>query len=140
MLPLAIGMKVALTQHLDRSTDKLLLKGTIGRVHSWQWNENDRLPSVVYVKFEKAGWQLDGIDEPGVYPIRPVTEDWYLDARRTPSVLKIKRRQVPLSPGLRNDGPFQPGKDFSCRALRFECGQEGRHDLRNSCRQPGAMP
>ena len=64
MLPLAIGMKVALTQHLDRSTDKLLLKGTIGRVHSWQWNENDRLPSVVYVKFEKAGWQLDGIDEP----------------------------------------------------------------------------
>jgi len=75
MLPLAIGMKVALTQHLDRSMDKLLLKGTIGRVHSWQWNENDRLPSVVYVKFDKAVWQLDGIDEPGVYPIRPVTED-----------------------------------------------------------------
>ena len=31
MLPLAIGMKVALTQHLDRSQDKLLLKGTVGR-------------------------------------------------------------------------------------------------------------
>ena len=70
-MALAIGMKVALTQHLDRSTDKLL-KGSIGRVHSWQWHENDRLPSVVYVKFDKAAWQLDGIDEPGVYPIRPI--------------------------------------------------------------------
>ena len=69
-MALAIGMKVALTQHLDRSTDKLL-KGSIGRVHSWQWHEKDRLPSVVYVKFDKAAWQLDGIDE-RVYPIRPV--------------------------------------------------------------------
>ena len=117
MLPLAIGMKVALTQHLDRSTDKLLLKGTIGRVHSWQWNENDRLPSVVYVKFEKAGWQLDGIDEPGVYPIRPVTEDWYLDARRTPSVLKIKRRQVPLSPAYAMTAHSSQGKTLAAVLL-----------------------
>eukprot|EP00434_Breviolum_minutum_P042312 symbB.v1.2.037656.t1/scaffold5622.1/size25200/1 len=117
MLPLAIGMKVALTQHLDRSTDKLLLKGTIGRVHSWQWNENDRLPSVVYVKFEKVGWQLDGIDEPGVYPIRPVTEDWYLDARRTPSVLKIKRRQVPLSPAYAMTAHSSQGKTLAAVLL-----------------------
>ena len=117
MLPLAIGMQVALTQHLDRSVDKLLLKGTIGRVHSWQWNENDRLPSVVYVKFEKAAWQLDGIDEPGVYPVRPVTEDWYLDGRRSPSVLKIKRRQVPLSPAYAMTAHASQGKTLAAVLL-----------------------
>ena len=47
MLPLAIGMPVALTQHLDRSQDKLLLKGRVGRVHSWIWHDNDRQPKVV---------------------------------------------------------------------------------------------
>lgn len=40
MLPLAIGMKVALTEHLDRP--KNLLKGSVGRIHSWAWKENDR--------------------------------------------------------------------------------------------------
>ena len=108
---------MALTQHLDRSADKLLLKGTIGRVHSWQWNENDRLSSVVYVKFEKAAWKLDGIDEAGVYPIRPVTEDWYLDARRSPSVLKIKRRQVPLSPAYAMTAHSSQGKTLAAVLL-----------------------
>jgi hypothetical protein len=67
VLPLAIGMPVALTHHLNRSPDKMLLKGTRGYVHSWVWPDNDRLahrmPSCVYVKFEGATWQLDGIDE-----------------------------------------------------------------------------
>ena len=108
---------MALTQHLDRSVDKNLLKGTIGRVHSWQWQENDRLPSVVYVKFEKVAWKLDGIDEPGVYPIRPVTEDWYLDGRRSPSVLKIKRRQVPLSPAYAMTAHSSQGKTLAAVLL-----------------------
>ena len=47
MLPLAIGMPVALTQHLDRSEDKLLLRGRVGRVHSWLWPENNQQPKVV---------------------------------------------------------------------------------------------
>ena len=85
-LPLAIGMPVALTQHMDRSPDKMLLKGTVCRVHSWDWPDNDRLahrlPRCVYVKFEGATWQLDWIDETGVYPIRPWKEDWLLDGKR----------------------------------------------------------
>ena len=115
---------MALTQHLDRSADKLLLKGTIGRVHSWQWNENDRLSSVVYVKFEKAAWKLDGIDEAGVYPIRPVTEDWYLDARRSPSVLKIKRRQVPLSPAYAMTAHSSQGKTLAAVLLDLNVGKK----------------
>ncbi len=47
VLPLAVGMPVALTQHIDRSEDKLLLRGRVGRVHSWHWPENDQQPKVV---------------------------------------------------------------------------------------------
>ena len=46
MLPLAIGMPVALTQHVDRS-QKSLLKGRTGYVHSWDWKDNDQQPRVV---------------------------------------------------------------------------------------------
>ena len=71
MLILGHGLPVALTDHIDRSPDKLLLRGRVGHVHSWIWAENDRLPTVVYVKFPGALWKLNGIDEPGVYPIQP---------------------------------------------------------------------
>ena len=110
MLPLAIGMKVALTQHLDRSQDKLLLKGTVGRVHSWVWPENDPRPSTVYVKFEGAKWQLDGVDEPGVYPISPVAKTWFLDKKRKAPVLKVYRTQVPLTPAYAMTAHSSQGK------------------------------
>ena len=93
-------MPVALTEHLDRSADKCLLKGSRGRVHSWVWPENDRAPSVVYVKFDNATWRLDGINEDGVYPIYPVSRTWHLDKNRKPSQLAVTRRQLPLIPGF----------------------------------------
>ena len=46
MLPLAIGMPVALTHHIDRSK-KFLLKGRLGHVHAWEWQENEQQPSIV---------------------------------------------------------------------------------------------
>ena len=110
MLPLALGMRVALTDHVDRSTDKLLLRGCVGHVHSWVWGENDRLPTVVYVKFIGAAWQLDGIDEPGVYPIEPVQREWFLDRKRKPKVLKIMRRQLPLTPAFSMTAHTSQGK------------------------------
>ena len=36
VLPLIPGMPVALTDHIDRSPNKQLLRGCIGFVHSWQ--------------------------------------------------------------------------------------------------------
>ena len=36
MLPLIKGLPVALTDHLDRSPDKQLLRGKIGTIHSWK--------------------------------------------------------------------------------------------------------
>ncbi|CAJ1329081.1 unnamed protein product, partial [Effrenium voratum] len=60
MLPLAVGTRVVLADHLDRAEDKLLLRGSAGRIHSWVWKENDLRPTCVYVKFDGATWQLDG--------------------------------------------------------------------------------
>ena len=117
MLPLAIGMKVALTQHVDRSQDKLLLKGTVGRVHSWVWPENDPRPSIVYVKFEGAKWQLDGVEEPGVYPITPLAKTWFLDSRRKPPMLKIYRTQMPLTPAYAMTAHSSQGKTLQAVLL-----------------------
>ena len=47
MLPLAVGLRVALTHHMDRSEERCLLKGRQAFVHSWDWEENDQQPSVV---------------------------------------------------------------------------------------------
>ena len=90
LLPLAIGMPVALTDHVDRS-DKFLLRGRCGHVHSWVWPENEQQPEVVYVQFPDVKWQLPGTPEPGIYPLRPVTEGWFLDRGRENPVLKVKR-------------------------------------------------
>ncbi|CAE7372587.1 pfh1, partial [Symbiodinium sp. CCMP2456] len=104
MLPLAIGMPVALTHHVDRS-EKLLLKGRVGYVHSWVWHDNDQQPSIVhrsstrsrrYVKFEGADWILPGSKEPGLYPILPISRTWKLDKGRKNAVLKVSRTQIPL--------------------------------------------
>ncbi|CAJ1385060.1 unnamed protein product, partial [Effrenium voratum] len=108
MLPLAVGMRVVLADHLDRSEDKLLLRGSAGRVHSWVWEENDLRPTCVYVKFDGATWQLDGAPEPGLYPVYPVRKVWKLDAKRKKPVLKIARpferwlytRGAPKGPAL----------------------------------------
>lgn len=130
MLPLAIGMPVALTHHLNRAPDLMLLTGTRGFVHSWVWPENDRLahrmPSCVYVKFEGATWQLDGIDEPGVYPIRPRNEDWFLDGKRTNPVLKIRRKQIPLTPAFAITAHSSQGKTL--RALFLDLNVDKRVD------------
>ena len=118
MLPLAVGMQVAIcADHLDRSPEKALLKGRIGRVHSWLWNDNDRRPSVIYVHFEGASWQLDGTDMPGLYPVRPTTRSWHLDPRRKPPVLQIKRTQIPLTPAYAMTAHSSQGKTLAAVLL-----------------------
>ena len=84
LLPLIHRMPVALTDHIDRNPTKNLLRGTVGRIHSWKLHADDeqelydadvilqKMPEVVFVKFAGATWQLDGMKEPGVYPIQPV--------------------------------------------------------------------
>ena len=90
------GLPVAMTDHIDRSSDKRILRGRVGTVDSWVLADDEKsvfengkrilkkLPKVVYVQFtEEDGrpctWKLPGIDKPGVYPIVPVKKCWYLD-------------------------------------------------------------
>ena len=110
MLPLVLGMRIALTQKLDDSPDKKLLMHSTGRVHSWEWPDGAAHPSIVYVKFDGATWQLDGIEEPGVYPVRPLTKAWALDPKRKNSKLKIMRRQLPLTPAYAMTAHASQGK------------------------------
>ena len=121
MLPLAIGMRVALTEHLDRSKDKMLLKGRVGRIHSWVWEDGDDWqPSVVYVKFDGATWQLDGIDEPGVYPRHPLKRTWHLDGRRSNPFLNILRQQLPLTPAYAMTVHSSQGKTLAAVLLDLD--------------------
>lgn len=128
MLPLAIGMRVALTEHVDRSDDKHLLRGSTGRVHSFVWPENEDRPSIVYVKFDNAQWKLQGVDEPGVYPIRPMTKYWLLDAgkKNQRQVLKVQRCQLPLSPAYAMTAHSSQGKTLA--AVLLDLNVESRVD------------
>ena len=138
-LPLAIGMRVALTEHIDRSEEKLLLRGTVGTVHSWVWPANDPRPSVVYIKFDNATWQLDGIDEPGVYPVVPQCKPWYLDKNRKFSVLKISRTQLPLAPAYAMTAHSSQGKTLVAVLLDLHVDKRVDPTIGTSCHS-GAQP
>ena len=119
MLPLAVGMRVVLADHLDRAEDKLLLQGSAGRIHSWVWKENDLRPTCVYVKFDGATWQLDGAPEPGLYPVYPARKVWKLDAKRKKPVLKIARTQLPLAPAYAITAHGSQGKTLPAALVDF---------------------
>ncbi|CAE7457464.1 pfh1 [Symbiodinium natans] len=103
MLPLAIGMPVALTQHVDRS-EQALLKGRMAHV---------------YVKFKDADWTLDGSTEKGLYPIEPVKRTWKLDKGRKNPVLAVSRTQLPLVPAFAITAHSSQGKTLSAVLLDF---------------------
>ena len=108
MLPLIQGMPVMLTDHVDRSREKNLLRGSRGIIRGWglapgetsAFDNNDRIltqpPQTVYVKIDGATWTLPGMLEQGVYPVRPTTGDWFLDKnRRAPMCLKSSAARFP---------------------------------------------
>ena len=117
MLPLMFGMPVAVTEHMNRSYENRILKGRVGYIHSWvlapdeksHYEENVRilhkLPKVLLVHlFAKDGkdllWTLPGLTVKGLYPITPSTGTWFLDKGRPHPVLRISRRQIPLTPAF----------------------------------------
>ena len=114
-LPLSVGAPVRLTQHLHRATKLKLLKHQQGTVVGWDAHKNEpnpsssltvyqHMPCVVYVKFDCEPFQVKGC-EPNVYPIRPVSKPWHLDARaakkkRRRPTQTIKRFQFPITSAL----------------------------------------
>lgn len=112
MLPLVKGLPVFLTEHLDRSDGKKLLRGKQGFIDSWVLDDEEKstftgqerilthLPKVVFIRFPDAKWKLPHMEEDGVYPVCMSKKTWYLDKGRRNPVLSVKRMQVPLAPGF----------------------------------------
>ena len=115
MLALAIGLPVMLVDHLDRNPEKQLLRGKEGHIHSWIEDPEEtstkddtseprllsHVPSCVFVDFHTETWNIAGAPGPGIYPVFCTERTWYLDGYRgKKAVLGIKRRQIPLAPGL----------------------------------------
>ena len=94
MLPLVKGMPVAFTDHISRRPKMKLLKGKVGKVHSWILDDEEKstvqeqdrvltkLPKAVIVHFHGETWHIKGMEEPGMYPIKPTRQQWYLDKNR----------------------------------------------------------
>eukprot|EP00435_Cladocopium_sp_Y103_P018792 s5092_g4.t1 len=121
----ATAKDVASSEALQ-AQDKLLLRGKRGIVHSWLWPEGQPRPSIVYVKFEGAEWQLEGLEEPGVYPVVPKTSPWYLDKGRQVKTLKVSRTQLPLTPAFSMTARSSQGKTL--RAVLLDLQVDGRVD------------
>ena len=113
MLPLAPGLKMRLTDHVDRDEQYQMLKGIEVELHSIQLHPEDErlargssvyvlqhLPVCVYVYKPGALWTIGDSQAPGVYPIRPKTSAWFLDGSRPCPRLRIQRRQLPLTPAF----------------------------------------
>ena len=123
MLPLVEGLPVLLTHHIDPSTEKNLLQGTKCTLHSWVCDprepvddgENDArilqfLPLVVFVKVLHATWTVPGLQQPGLYPLRPIPQTWYLDHKKEHPVLSVNRRQLPIAPAFGVTTHFSQGE------------------------------
>ncbi|CAK0818888.1 unnamed protein product [Prorocentrum cordatum] len=135
-LPIVEGMPVALTDHIDRSEDKNLLRGRVGRVQSWACDgdgDNDRVtrggetilkktPKVIFVLFDegdggKGGrkpcqWTIEGMKTPGLHPVIPQKKEWFVDKGRPHPRLKVKRRQFPLAPAFGVTAHAAQGQTF----------------------------
>jgi hypothetical protein len=109
MLPLVVGMRVALVDHLDRST-KCLLRGSNGTLTGWQLDPREPQhskhgdihlkypPKALIVQFDECSWTLDGMPTPGAYPVKPSKKSWYVDSNRRHPVLRVNRSQLPVGP------------------------------------------
>ena len=93
-------MLVAMTDHIDRSHDKRILRGRVGEVRSWVFADDQasvfengkrtlrKRSKAVYVQvFDDHGkpcrWKLFGVDKKGVYPIGPIRRAWFVHKGRT---------------------------------------------------------
>ena len=80
MLPLISKMPVAMTDHIDRSVDNIIMRGRVGHIRSWISHEKEKcvfdnciralhdLPKVVFAKFKTSQntnlkWKLPGLNE-----------------------------------------------------------------------------
>ena len=102
-----------------RCSDKALLKQRVGTLVGWDLHDEEEtpptaqdhhlsyMPKCVYVQFydedvqgnrTPCTWTVGSL-APGVYPIDPDRQDWYVDGDKQN---RVARRQFPLSPHFAN--------------------------------------
>ena len=62
-------------------------------------------------------WTVEGMSEPGLYPIVSVNCDWYVDKGRLHPMLKLTRNQLPLMPAFAMTAHAAQGQTFSNGAI-----------------------
>ena len=134
MLPLIQGMPVMLQDHVSRNTEYQLLRGKLGHIHSWVEHEHEHgtekngvkilthVPKVVFVKYENEEWKLPGMQEPGLYPIRPWTRTWYIDKNRKKPILSVARWQLPLAPAFAMTAHASQGQTLDAAIVDLQQG------------------
>ena len=98
-------MKARVTERLSKKLK--ILKHCPCSVVGWELHPADKtqggghermlqyLPSVIYVHFEGAAWQIHKKLPPGVFPLKPVKRTWVLN-RQTET--KVRRRGCQTMP------------------------------------------
>lgn len=134
MPPLIKGMPVALQDHISSNLELLLLRGKVGKIHSWvDHGAEDSVchdgirvltcvPKVVFVKFEAEKWLLPGMSEPGLCPIRPWKRTWFIDRHRKKTVLGVCRYQVPLAPAFAMTAHASQGQTLKAAIVDLQQG------------------
>ena len=82
---LAVDMPIRLTENVDRG--RQLYRGRKGYIYGWTLSPGcipvehegefvlDHLPSVIYIRFPEATWQVGKLPV-GVYPLKPKSRTW----------------------------------------------------------------
>ena len=92
-------------------------------------------PKVVLVQFfdwvkvndqwvqRPCAWQLEGMSEPGVYPIKAWVRAWFLDQRRPHPVLLVRRLQAPLAPAYAITAHGSQGQTLVSAIIDLQIGR-----------------
>ena len=67
-----------------------------------------------------CSWVVDGVGEPGVYPIKPVAREWFLEQRRDNPKLSVRRWQLPLAPAYSITARGSQGQTLTAAILDLQ--------------------
>ena len=68
-------------------------------------------------------WQLKGMSEKGVYPIKSAVCSWFLDQKRMSPVLRVSRSQVPLAPAFSITAHGSQGQTLRAAIIDLQIGR-----------------
>lgn len=125
LVPLVKKMPMFLTEHIERSAERSLLKGQRCVLEDWVLDKEERQqesegqevmlkrqPICVVISFPGATWKLDCMPQPGWYPVKPVKKMWYVDHNKKSPQLGIVRKQLPLCPAFAGTANFVQGQNL----------------------------